>query len=106
MKNIPILAPSRLHLLAFLAACPWINHEHVVAVESERDLHGHGGLVLAIPGWEHSPSIARPRDILEFINSTGMQLVVVSSIYAELAVSDRLTPDEQLVAGGDPLGAI
>lgn len=94
MKNIPILAPSRLHLQSFLSGNPWINPEHVVRVESDHDLHGHGGLVLALPDWQHSPSIARPRAILEFINSTGMQLVVVSGVYAEL------------VAGGDPLGAI
>jgi len=66
MKNIPILAPSRLHLQAFLAACPWINHEHVVAVESERGYypvkHVHTFDLAALPTDNEFLAILEPKD--------------------------------------------
>lgn len=77
MKYILIVAGSRIELNAFLEANPWINREAVISVREADDLRTRGGLVLALPGWEHSPSIRRPRELLEAITRQGMQLVVL-----------------------------
>lgn len=85
MKTIAILAPSRRHLMGFLAVNPWINPDHVVQVESEHDLVNRVGMVLALRGWENSPSIARPRAILEQINASDyLQLVVLEMVYVPM----------------------
>ena len=105
MKRIAIIATSRRDLESYLLANPWINAEAVTPVTSTEDLHGHGGLVLALPGWQYSPSIARPRAILEFIGAHGMQLVVLEQ--AAYLLSPIPGPSiEQMVAGGDPIGAL
>lgn len=84
MKNIAIISPSRRELEAYLLANPWINAGAVTTVTSSEDLHGYGGLVLALPGWESSPSIARPRALLEFMAAHGMQLVVLEHAAYEI----------------------
>ena len=76
-KNIPIIAGTRRELHLFLAANPWIDPSKVTNVVQPEDLLGHDGLVLALPDWQHSPSIHTPRKILEAINIRGMQLVVL-----------------------------
>lgn len=104
MKTIPILAPSRQHLHGFLAVNAWINPEHVVLVESVADIMNRVGLVLAMRDWQHSPSIVGPRTILEYIRSEPtLQLVAIENHYLPML---GITPEDQLVAGGDPLGAI
>lgn len=77
MKQIPILAGSQIELDCYLRANPWINKQAVIRVTQPYDLHGHGGMVLALPAWQASPSIANPRGILEFIAAHGMQLVAL-----------------------------
>lgn len=105
MKNIAIISPSRRDLEAYLLANPWINAGAVTPVTAPEDLHGHGGLVLALPGWQWSPSIARPRAILDLISAHGMQLVVLEQAAYQLQPEPGQSV-EQLVAAGDPLGAL
>lgn len=96
MKHIPILTPSRNHLQGFLAVNPWIDPARVLRVESEQDLVNHVGLVLALRGWENSPSIARPRAILEQINASDyLQLVVLEMVYVPMT-ADPLTASKDV----------
>ena len=107
MKHILILAPSRNQAHDFLVENQWINHGRARIVHSPNDLRGISHcLVLALPGWQHSPSITHPRTILEEIARRNMQLVALEQDVAYRPRRESLTPDEQLVAGGDPLGAI
>jgi hypothetical protein len=84
MKYLPIIAGSRIELDAFLNANPWIDRECVVRIGESADLLGRAGLVLALPGWEFSPSIRRPRELLTTIATRGMQLVVLEQAAYQL----------------------
>lgn len=77
MQTLPILAASQVELDAFLRANPWLNPNFVQRVSEPKHLQWRGGLVLAVPGWEFSGSIAHPREILQVIHSRDMQLVVL-----------------------------
>lgn len=87
MKQIPIIAGSNLELQAYVAANTWINPEAVVRITKAEDLLGHHGLVLALPGWESSPSIQYQRRLMEFIMVRGMQLVVLEQAAYQLVVT-------------------
>lgn len=92
MMKIPIISPSRYELQAFLDHNPWINRDAVVPVTDAKDLRGRAGLVLALPGWQYSPSIRSPRELLEVITARGMQLVVLEQAAYQLkAMSDVVT---------------
>jgi hypothetical protein len=105
MKQIPIIAPSRVELVAFLEANPWLNAGAVVEIREASDLDGHTGLVLALPGWQCSPSIRDPRGMLASIAERPMQLVVLEN--ADYKLAERVVGfGDQWVCGGDPLGAI
>lgn len=94
MNTIAILAPSRHHMQGFLAVNPWINPGCAIYVESESDIVGCVGLVFAMRDWQLSPSIARPRAILERINSSnGLQLVVLENHYVPMAGTLTATRD-------------
>lgn len=88
MKNILIIAGSQLELQAYVAANTWINSEAVVRVTKAEDLLGHAGLILALPGWQASPSIENPRRLMEFIGVRGMQLVVLEQAAYVLPVTN------------------
>lgn len=85
MKNLPIIAGSRLELDAFLDANPWVERDRVVRIREAADLYDRAGLVLALPGWEYSPSIQRPRELLSTIAQRGMQLVVLEQAAYQLS---------------------
>lgn len=87
MKQIPIIAPSRVELAGFLEANPWLNAGAVVEIREAADLDGHTGLVLALPGWNCSPSIRDPRGMLASINAMPVQLVVLE--YAAYSVGQN-----------------
>lgn len=87
MKNILIIAGSQLELQAYVAANTWINPEAVVRITQAEDLLGQHGLVIALPGWEASPSIANPRRLMEFIMVRGMQLVVLEQAAYQFKVA-------------------
>lgn len=84
MKYLPIISGSRIELDAFLNANPWIDRERVVRIREAVDLKDRAGLVLALPGWEFSPSIRRPRELLTTIAARGMQLVVLEQAAYQL----------------------
>lgn len=79
MKNLPVIAGSQVELDCYLRANPWINPNAVARVTCPLDLLGHVGMVIALPAWEASPSIAHPRQILQTIAENGLQLVVLEN---------------------------
>lgn len=81
MKYLPILAGSHIELQAFLRANPWLNPRQVFRVFDRPSLLaiGRGQLLLALPGWDSSPSIDNSREMLQEIHARHLQLVVLEN---------------------------
>lgn len=77
MNTLPILAASQLQFAAFIQASPWLNSDNVTRVTEPEHLQWRSGFVLALPDWHLGPAVQRPREILEAIQRSGLQLVAV-----------------------------
>lgn len=87
MKYLPILAGSHIELQAFLRANPWLNPRQVFRVFDRPSLQAisRGHLLLALPGWDGSPTIENPRAMLQMIHERHLQLVVLENAAYHLA---------------------
>lgn len=81
MKYLPILAGSHIELQAFIRANPWLNPFRVFRVFDRPSLQAidRGQLLLALPGWEGSPTVESPRSMLQMIHERHLQLVVLEN---------------------------
>ncbi len=91
-QKLPILAPSQVELLAWLRANRWINPEHVQRVLKPQDFDAGAPMLLALPGWNLSPTISDPRGILQRAHSLGVQVLVLERAAFKLTPSVTVPP--------------